>query len=497
MIVPTLAVLLGAVGPADIEAAAAREIALRYERVGRRTPVRDAALTAAAQELARKALASSAKAVAELVPLTEAVSFADGWDPSPRTFVLKTSPAGEVLFQLGSREDFAVEAASHVGIGAEVAGDTSAVAILLAERRVRLEPFPRKISGPGPTRRLCGILEPTFAAPEVLVTVPGGAVERAAASTSAGGRFCAPISFPKAGRYTAELLARGPGGPEVAALFFVDVGPTPRGTVGWVAVEPEDPAGARAQILERVNALRSAIGAAPVRIDPRLSAVAQEYSERMARGRFFAHVAPDGSTLYKRLRAGGYAHRGAGENLGRAEGPLAAHFGIEHSPGHRLNVVNPRWSVLGIGVAAATVEGRREVILTQIFAQPAGAGPDPLADAYAAVAEKRSQLKLPALRRSRVLEQLATEHARRALALDEPRIDAVDSKLHERVFAALSDVGSAAVDFFIVDSPVPPTDTRAAADGRQGYVGIGAVKGDSPRFGRGHYWVVVIYAAAQ
>jgi uncharacterized protein YkwD len=494
MILPTLAVVIAAVAPADVEALAANQVAQRYERVGRRTPVRDEALSAAARELARKALASSAKAVSELVPLTEAVSFAGGWDPSARAFVIKTSPANEVFFQLAQRADFATEPASHVGIGAAVAGDASAVAILLAERRARLEPFARKLPGPTSPRTLCGILEPPLGAPEVLVTVPGGRVEHAAPSRLAGARFCAPIPFPSEGRYTVEILARGPRGPEVAALFFVDVGAAAGRAEASVAREPPDPASARAEILERVNALRSAVGAPPIRIDPRLSAIAQSYSDRMVAERFFAHVAPDGSTLFQRLRRDGYAHRGAGENLGRADGPLAAHFGIEHSPGHRLNVVNARWSFLGIGIAAAIVDGRQEVLLTEIFAQPVSTGPDPLADAYAAVAERRAELKLPTLRRSRVLEELASEHARRALALDEPKIDAVDSNLHERVFTALSDVGSAAVDVFIVDAPVPSTDTRAAADARQGYVGIGAVKGDSPRFGRGHYWMVVIYA---
>ena len=495
MILPVLAAAIAAVAPADAEAFAAEQVALRYERVGRRTPVRDQALSAAARELARRALATSAKAASELVPLTEAVSSAGAWDASPRAFVIKTRPAREVLFQLAERSDFATEPASHVGIGAAVSGDASAVVILLAERRAALDPFPRKLPGPTSPRTLCALLDPTLAAPEVLVTVPSGRVEHAAPSKLSGRRFCAAIPFPSEGRYTVEILARGPRGPEVAALFFADVGEVPGRAERSEAAEPFDVASARAEILERVNALRAAVGAPPVRSDSHLSAVAQTYSERMAAERFFAHVAPDGATLFHRLRAAGYAHRGAGENLGRAEGPLAAHFGIEHSPGHRLNVVDRRWSRLGIGVAAVVVDGRREVLLTEIFAQPASSGTDPLADAYAAVAEKRAELKLPALRRSRVLEELAGEHARRALALDEPKVDAVDSSLHERVFTALSDVGSAAVDFFIVDGPVPPTNTRALANARHGYVGIGAVKGDSPRFGRGHYWVVVIYAA--
>jgi uncharacterized protein YkwD len=496
MIPVALAVLLSAVSPAEIEASAARQIVLSYERAGRRTPIRDEALSTAARALARATLGSSARAVAELVPLTEAISSAGGWDPSPRAFVVKTSPADEILLRVRERTDFATEAASHLGIGAAVEANASAVVILLAERRATLDRGP--VSSPRGSSRapmsLCGALEPPLVDPQVLITVPGGSVERAGLSNVDGGRFCARILLPSEGRYTVELLGRGPRGPEVAALFFLDVGAETRAE-GSVAPEPGDVAAARAEILERVNALRKAVGSPPVRIDPGLSAVAQAYSERMAREGFFSHVAPDGSTLFKRLRGAGYVYRGAGENLGRADGPLAAHFGVEHSPGHRLNVVDPRWSLLGIGIAEATVDGRRDVFLAEIFVEPVKASRDPLAEAYAAVAKRRAELNLPALRRSAALELLAIEHARRALARDEPKVEVVDPELHDRVFTALAEAGSAAVDFFIGDSPVPPTDTRALADARNAYVGIGAVKGDSAKFGRGHYWVVVIYAA--
>ncbi|HZA50723.1 MAG TPA: CAP domain-containing protein, partial [Myxococcaceae bacterium] len=62
MILSAVAAAIAAVAPADAEAFAAEQVALRYERVGRRTPVRDEALAAAARELARRALESSAKA---------------------------------------------------------------------------------------------------------------------------------------------------------------------------------------------------------------------------------------------------------------------------------------------------------------------------------------------------------------------------------------------------------------------------------------------------
>src|SRR5919197_5427266 len=138
MISAVAAAVLAIISPAEIESSAAHQVALSYERAGRRTPVTDEALTAAARSLARAALGNSAREAAELVPLTEAISSAGGWDPSPRAFVVKTSPAEEVLVRLRERSDFAAEPATHVGLGAAVEGNASAVVILLSERRATL-----------------------------------------------------------------------------------------------------------------------------------------------------------------------------------------------------------------------------------------------------------------------------------------------------------------------------------------------------------------------
>jgi uncharacterized protein YkwD len=492
-----LATTLSALSPAGIEDAAARTVALAYERSGRRTPARDPSLSAAARALAADALQTRAQAAAELVPLTEAVSFADGWDPSPRVLVVKGSPIDEPLRLLEKRHDLDEAAASHLGVGAATRGDASAVVILLSQRRAKLEPFGRRYDRPVPPRTLCGTLESPLALPEVYVTVPSGTVEKPLLTRVSGPGFCARVMLPVEGRYTVEVLGRGPRGPEVAALFFVDVGPAARRAEGSVAPEPQDAAAARKAILDRINALRKVHGTSPLRLDDQVNAVAQAYSERMAKEQFFSHVSPEGTSVGQRLRSAGVLHQSAGENLGTAGGPLAAHFGIEHSPGHRANVLDARWSLAGIGIATQHLDGRTQYLLTEVFVEPARASLDPLNEAYSAIAQRRLDLKLPALRRNSALEKLATEHARRALAMDEPKVELVDDRLHQRVFEAVEEAAGAAVDSFVSETPVPPVDSRALGDSRNAWVGVGMVKGDSPRFGNGRYWVVVIYATAR
>ncbi len=491
--VPLLALTLAAT-PADLEAKAARHVAQGFERVGRRTPVRDRALDEAARLLAARALEVGARKATELTVLTEAVSSSGAWDPSPRALVLKGSPAEAPIAMLAERDDLGAEPASHVGVGVAIQGKASAVVVLFTDRRLRLEPFARQLPKPG-VRELCGALESPLEAPEAWVTLPSGAVERPKATEAGRGRFCFRVRFADQGRHTLEVLGRGPKGPEVVALWFTDVGQHTATREGEPDDEPTDLEVARARILDRINALRRAHGVEPLSLDARVTEVAQAYSQRMASEGFFAHVAPDGSTVGQRLQARRYAYRAAGENLGLASGPLSAHFGIEHSPGHRRNLLDPQYTRLGIGIATRADRSDPQVLVTQILVDPARASGDPLEEAYAALVDRRKSLRLPTLERHPVLEQLALDHARKALALDEPKSQLPDSKLHERVFAALDEVGAASIDVVIADSPALITQSKSLQDSKNRLVGVGVVKGDTSRFGQDKFWVVVIYAS--
>ena len=70
-------------------------------------------------------------------------------------------------------------------------------------------------------------------------------------------------------------------------------------------------------------------------------------------------------------------------------------------------------------------------------------------------------------------------------------------KIHDRVFGEMDDVISTSVDFFVADAPALVTESKNLADAKNAMVGVGAVRGDSGKYGRGKYWVVVIYAATK
>jgi uncharacterized protein YkwD len=116
---------------------------------------------------------------------------------------------------------------------------------------------------------------------------------------------------------------------------------------------------ARATLLCLVNHARRRRGLRAVRMNSRLTKVAQAHSRAMVRDSFFAHVGPGrrASPAY-RLRRGGYIPRrgswAIGENIGFGTGrlgsPLAIHRAWMHSTPHRHAILHPGFREVGFGV---------------------------------------------------------------------------------------------------------------------------------------------------
>ncbi len=482
--------------PADMEVEASMHVVREFERVGRRAPVQDATLATAARRLAHEALTEYTTGAPDLFALTEAISDAGGWDPSPRMLVIRAWVPRHAIESFVARKDFNTERASHFGVGVARMDERASLVLLVSDRKAELKPFPRKLAGG--ERALCGSLVSPLRQPDIYVTRPDGEVDQVPLSRKGpNGDFCVRLDFPTPGTYTVEVVGNASGGPEVAALFRAQLGAPRRRDAHVADTEPTTLHEARLAVYERINSLRRAHRLPELAPESVLENVAQGYSDRMSAEGFFAHVAPDGSTLTQRLPADTRYVR-AGENLGLSSGPLAAHFGIEHSPGHRRNLLDPAFRFMGVGVTFQQVDGRKEAILTEVFtaASPAvRTSEDPQKEAYDMLARWRMSRKLPPLERSPALEALARAQAKHALELDQPSAQPGEAPLHERVFQALPDAGTAVVDFFVVSDVSALPESRSALDATHNRVGVGVVRGDSRRFGRKQFWVAVIYAA--
>lgn len=489
----TSLVVLALLSAAPTKAELERTVRDRFEAVGRTAPPIDAGLSRAADELARRALGHGVEDAASLLRVTAALSRQQAWDPNPVVVALRAS-TDSIGAEL-QRQDLGSEPSTHVGVGLAVGPERSAVIVLLARRRIELAPFPRAFSKPTGPQRLCGVLAGGLDSAELFVTRPQGAVERIA-MPAAGASRCASVAFDSPGRHAVEVLGSGPRGPEVCALFFVDVGVV-RAEEEDALPEPKDAVTARAVLLTRINALRLQMGVAPVQPDAELEAVAQAWAGRLADEGFFSHVSPEGTNLKQRLTNAGYKFSAAGENLGLSSGPLAAHFGIEHSPGHRNNLLEPGHRRLGLGLATRS-DGLQ--VLVEVLAQPLEAveEKDPLGSVYASINAERKKKKLPALVPSPVLEGLAQAHVREALARDVPKAELPGRpRLADRAFELMDELSGVSVDVMVADAPKVGGESKNLSTAGNRTVGVGLVKGDSPRFGEGRYWIVVIYGVPQ
>jgi uncharacterized protein YkwD len=152
---------------------------------------------------------------------------------------------------------------------------------------------------------------------------------------------------------------------ESISLLTVRPESTERVNLSFRVAEPRIEAAAEEQMLVLLNQARTETGLEPVTLDPTIRQVARAYATTMFQQGFFAHVDQGGATPFDRMRAGGVTFRAAGENLALAPTVQIAHDGLMNSPGHRANILNPRFRRIGIGVADGGMHGK---MFTQNFA---------------------------------------------------------------------------------------------------------------------------------
>ncbi|HYO13392.1 MAG TPA: CAP domain-containing protein [Thermoanaerobaculia bacterium] len=127
----------------------------------------------------------------------------------------------------------------------------------------------------------------------------------------------------------------------------------------------------RAEVLARVNEARRRAGVQPLRSDHLLDRAAQRHAQDMLARGYFAHESPEDDTVRERAKEAGYAWRTIGENI--AEGQRTVDEVMTtwlNSPGHRRNILDPRFEELGVGLALGRSNGRYRVLWAQAFGTP-------------------------------------------------------------------------------------------------------------------------------
>jgi uncharacterized protein YkwD len=285
---------------------------------------------------------------------------------------------------------------THVGVGIHTLRrrrllarvQESFVTVLLTQRAVSFSPLPADLR-PGERFLFEGELHPPFRDPEILITRPDGNTDVLDNLADDDRRFRTYVRLaPGAGEYQLEVMGRYDMGPRVLALASLHprlpgqrllyesiLEAARKGTL-----EPALPAPHRGPATEReaealllrlLNRDRERSGLPPLAESAALCALARGHSADMRDRKFFAHVSPRTGRLSDRAENAGVPFRRIGENIAVGADVIEAEAALLRSPGHRMNILDPEYTQVGVGVAFDTdAQGNRRVFMTQNFMVP-------------------------------------------------------------------------------------------------------------------------------
>ncbi|CAA9551117.1 MAG: hypothetical protein AVDCRST_MAG18-326 [uncultured Thermomicrobiales bacterium] len=124
-----------------------------------------------------------------------------------------------------------------------------------------------------------------------------------------------------------------------------------------------DPA-AEAQILALVNEERARVGLPALEFDRALVPVGHAHAVEMFERGYFAHESQVTGDPFDRLADANIAYLTAGENLAFAPDVVTAHRGLMDSPGHRANILSPKFGRAGMAVIRSRYHG---LMIVQLF----------------------------------------------------------------------------------------------------------------------------------
>lgn len=153
----------------------------------------------------------------------------------------------------------------------------------------------------------------------------------------------------------------------VCVVCIVLLGLLPLPALAGQTDAPSSPDAMADRLLLLLNRERLERGLAPLAVHPGLRAAAEKHSRKMADMGSMAHDYPDYPSLAERLRAEEVCFTRAGENVAHGEGVGLGdiHDGFMQSPPHRGNILDSRYTDIGIAVFRDEAGG---LWVTQVFA---------------------------------------------------------------------------------------------------------------------------------
>ncbi len=131
-----------------------------------------------------------------------------------------------------------------------------------------------------------------------------------------------------------------------------------------------------AVLVDLANSDRAQNGAGTLSINPRLVEAAQSKADDMAARGYFLHNTPDGREPWSFIKAAGYDYKYAGENLAiQFSDSIEVERAWIASELHRKNILDNRFTEIGIATAYGMYQGQPTTFVVQMFGTPKDTSP--------------------------------------------------------------------------------------------------------------------------
>ena len=110
-------------------------------------------------------------------------------------------------------------------------------------------------------------------------------------------------------------------------------------------------------MVDMINQERLAAGINPVKADLRLTAVGRAKANDMKVNNYFDHTSPTYGSPWAMMQQVGITVRWAGENISGNKSVSSSMAALMQSPGHKANILDPRFTDVGVGIAYGSAYG--------------------------------------------------------------------------------------------------------------------------------------------
>jgi len=357
---------------------------------------------------------------------------------------------------------------------------------LVSRGQLDLDRVPREVPI-GSTLRVTGRVPSHISELNILVMGPDLVVMDASV-TRQGDRFESNVPMgDSAGQAWVELIGVSEQGPKPMAQLSVHIGQDLPWSfeTHWPADESHlvTVAEAEAHALALFQADRRRFGLPELTRSRDLDRVARDHSEDMKERRFFAHVSPHTGSVSDRLEVADVRTVFHGENIARNAALSDAQAGLMRSIGHRRNILHPRATEVGIGIAPIGSKDRRQWLLTQLVARPMPViDPEAITSkVFEAIDEAREEAGARRFKRDERLSAYAQDESMEGKPSPQGVLDRAQARLRKGGWAWLSTLGE------LSDLQVP----EKVLDTRWRRIGVGVYQ-DAERQGPNIVVVLIV-----